>query len=96
MNQFKSKLIKLPNLIVNTKTPKIAGDKFKQMLERHPYWQSLANKINYLIPYSLRHSYAWRGAKYYSRSIPQRDLAALMAHYLNTHNIMEVIKMKLI
>ena len=86
MNQFKSKLIKLPVSIVSAKTPKIAGDNFRQMLERHPYWQSLANKIDDLTPYSLRHGYAWRGAKYYSRSIPQRDLAALMGHDPNTHN----------
>ena len=56
------------------------------MLERHPYWQSLSNEIYDLTPYSLKHSYAWRVAKYYSRSIPQRDLAALMWHDPNTHN----------
>ena len=56
------------------------------MLERHPYWQSLANKIDDLTRYSLRHGFALRGAKYYSKSIPQRDLAALMGHDPNTHN----------
>ena len=56
------------------------------MLEIHPYWQSLANKFDILTPYSLRHGYAWRGAKYYSRSIHQRDLAALMDHDPNTDN----------
>tara|TARA_Y100001972_G_C7629381_1_gene315853 strand:+ start:240 stop:1463 length:1224 start_codon:yes stop_codon:yes gene_type:complete len=86
MNQFKSKLIKLPDSIVNAKTPKLAGDMFRQLLERHSYWKSLINKNNNLTPYSLRHGYAWRGAKYYSRSIPQRDLAALMGHDPNTHN----------
>ena len=85
-NHSKGKLIKSPDSIVSAKTPKIAGDNFRQMLERHPYWQSLANKIDDLTPYSLRHGYAWRGAKYYSRSIPQRDLAALMGHDPNTHN----------
>ena len=38
-----------------------------------------------LVPYSLRHGYAWRGAKYYDRSIPIRDLAALMGHTVKTH-----------
>ena len=38
-----------------------------------------------MTPYSLRHGYAWRGAKYYSRSIPLRDLAALMGHDPVTH-----------
>ena len=36
--------------------------------------------------YSLSHDYAWRGAKYYSRSIPQRDLAALMGPDPSTYN----------
>ena len=56
------------------------------MLERHPYWQSLANKFDDLTPYSLRHGYAWRGAKYYSRSIPLRDISKLMGHNPKTHN----------
>ena len=29
--------------------------------------------------------YAWRGAKYYNRSIPVRNLAALMGHTVKTH-----------
>jgi integrase len=33
-----------------------------------------------LTPYSLRHGYAWRGHKAYSRSIPVRDLAYMMGH----------------
>ena len=33
---------------------------------------------------SLRHGYAWRGAKYYDRSIPIRDLAALIRHTIKT------------
>jgi integrase len=39
-----------------------------------------------LTPYSLRHGYAWRGHKAYERSIPVRDLAALMGHNPATHN----------
>jgi hypothetical protein len=34
----------------------------------------------------LRHGYAWRGHKSYGRSIPVRDLAALMGHNPNTHH----------
>ena len=56
------------------------------MLEKHAYWQSLVNKIDDLTPYSLWHGYAWRGPIYYSSSIPQRDLAALMGHDPNTQN----------
>ena len=56
------------------------------MYERHPYWQSLANEIYDITPYSLRHSCTWRGAKYYSRPITEGDLAAVMGHDPNTHN----------
>jgi integrase len=38
-----------------------------------------------LTPYGLRHGYAWRGARYYDRPIPLRDLADLMGHDLRTH-----------
>ena len=37
------------------------------------------------MPYSLRHGYAWRGAKYYGRSIPIQDLAALMGNTIKIH-----------
>ena len=46
---------------------------------------SLKEEVEGLLPYSLRHGYAWRGAKYYDRSIPIRDLAALMGHTVKTH-----------
>ena len=62
------------------------GQRFKQYLDRHPYWQSLIEAKPNLTPYGLRHGFAWRGAKYYSRSIPLRDLAALMGHDPVTHN----------
>jgi hypothetical protein len=38
-----------------------------------------------LTPYSLSHGYAWRGHKAYDRSIPVRDLAALMVHNPAAH-----------
>ena len=65
---------------------KECGQRFKQYLDRHPYWQSLLKARSGLTPYGLRHGYAWRGAKYYSRSIPLRDLAALMGHDSATHH----------
>ena len=64
---------------------KECGHRFKQYLDRHPYWQSLVKEIDGLTPYGLRHGFAWRGAKYYPRSIPPRDLAALMGHDPVTH-----------
>ena len=38
-----------------------------------------------LTPYSLRHGYAWRAAKYYPQPLPLRDTAKLMGHDLKTH-----------
>jgi len=38
-----------------------------------------------LVPYSLRHGYAWRGVNYFERSMPMRDLAALMGHDVCTN-----------
>ena len=46
----------------------------------------MAGKVEGLTPYSLRHGFAWRGHKSYSRSIPVRDLAALMGHNPATHH----------
>ena len=65
---------------------KECGDYFRQYLERHNYWKNLVKENPDLTPYSLRHGYAWRGAKYYSRSIPLRDIAKLMGHSPKTHN----------
>ena len=37
-----------------------------------------------LTPYSLRHGYAWRAAKYYPQPLPLRDTTKLMGHDLKT------------
>jgi len=86
LKQFESGLIKLPPAIRNAKQYKKCGDAFRQYLDRHPHWQSLVKSNSGLSPYGLRHGYAWRGSKYYSRSIPLRDLAALMGHDPKTHH----------
>ena len=65
---------------------KECGAYFRQYLERHDYWKKLLDENPEITPYSLRHGYAWRGAKYYSRSIPLRDLSKLMGHSPKTHN----------
>ena len=85
LKQLESGLIKLPTSIRNAKDYKACGDYFRQYLDRHPYWLSLKAEVQGLVPYSLRHGYAWRGAKYYDRSIPIRDLAALMGHTVKPH-----------
>ena len=81
-----SGLVKLPTSILSAKTLKDCGAYFRQYLERHPYWQSLVEANQGMTPYSLRHGYAWRGAKYYEKSIPIRDLSALMGHDPKTHH----------
>ena len=82
---FASGMVQLPTSIRNAKDLKSCGHAFRQYLDRHPYWQSLQAATPELIPYSLRHGYAWRGSRYYERSIPVRDLADLMGHNPNTH-----------
>jgi integrase len=80
--------VKLPTSIANAKDFKSCGAAFRQYLDRHPFWQSLIAENKGLVPYSLRHGYAWRGAKYkhYKCPIPLRDLAALMGHDSKTHH----------
>ena len=84
-----SGLVKLPAAIltqVKTSSHKGVGGAFRQLLNRFPFWQSMAAASPGLTPYSLRHGYAWRGHKAYERSIPVRDLADLMGHNPATHH----------
>lgn len=83
---FASGLVQLPTSIRNAKDFKSCGHAFRQYLDRHPYWQSLVAARPGLIPYSLRHGYAWRGSRYYDRPVPIRDLAGLMGHDPKTHH----------
>lgn len=83
---FSSGSVKLPTSILNAKDFKSCGHAFRQYLDRHPYWQSLVAARPGLIPYSLRHGYAYRGSRYYDRPVPVRDLAALMGHDPKTHH----------
>ena len=84
-----SGLVKLPVAIrsqIKAGAHKGVGDAFRQLLDRFPFWQSLVAATPGLTPYSLRHGYAWRGHKAYSRSIPVRDLACMMGHNPATHH----------
>jgi integrase len=85
LDLYASGLVKLPHTITNAKGLKACGDTFRQYLDRHPYWQNLVTSTPELKPYGLRHGYAWRGARYYDKAVPMRDLAALMGHDLRTH-----------
>lgn len=84
-----SGLVQLPAAIrsqIKAGSHKGVGDAFRQLLDRFPFWQSMAAATPGLTPYSLRHGYAWRGHKAYSRSIPVRDLASMMGHNPATHH----------
>lgn len=86
---LRSGLVKLPGAIrtqAAAGSHKGVGDAFRQLLDRFPFWQSMAAATPGLTPYSLRHGYAWRGHKVYERSIPVRDLAALMGHNPAAHH----------
>jgi integrase len=86
---LESGLVKLPTAIrsqVAAGSYKGVGDAFRQLLDRFPFWRSMAELTSGLTPYSLRHGYAWRGHKAYARPIPVRDLAALMGHNPATHH----------
>lgn len=83
---YASGLVKLPVGIRNSPDFKTCGAAFRQYLDRQLCWKSLVAATPHLIPYSLRHGYAWRGVKYYENSMPMRDLAALMGHDLRTHH----------
>jgi integrase len=85
---YASGLVKLPQRIIDAGQQgkfKVVGDAFRKRLEYFPFWQSLVASTPGLTPYSLRHGYAWRGHKSYSRALPMRDLAALMGHNVATH-----------
>ena len=85
---YASGLVKLPLRILTTIERgefKPVGEAFRKLLERYPFWQSLATANPGLTPYSLRHGYAWRGHKAYERSLSVRDLAALMGHTPAVH-----------
>ena len=79
-------MVTLPAAIVNAKDFKGAGNGFATCLARHDYWNSLKASTKGLVPYSLRHGYAWRGSRYYDRPVPLRDLASLMGHDPKTHH----------
>ena len=86
LDLYISGLVKLPTQIENADTFKKCGDAFRQYLDRYKPWVALTKQVKGLTAYSLRHGYAWRGHKSYSRSIPVRDLAAMMGHNPATHH----------
>jgi len=82
LTQLSSGLVRLPVGILNAQDFKTCGHTFREYLDRHPYWSALVKANPGLSPYSLRHSYAYRGA---FAEIPIRQLAASMGHEVRTH-----------
>ena len=88
---WRGDLVQLPNAVVNAIAKakasgnyKQVGDAFRQLLDRNDHWQELQRQQD-VNPYSLRHSYAWRGHRSYERPIPIRDMAMLMRHSVQVH-----------
>ena len=81
---WSSGLVKLPLSIRNAKDFKSCGANLRQYLDRHPFWRDvLKQETPDLVPYSLRHGYAWRATMY--SPVELRVAAHLMGHDLRTH-----------
>lgn len=86
--QWASGLLRFPPQIetaIASGDLKLVGDAFRQYLNRFRPWRDLTEAVPGLTPYSLRHGYAWRAHKCYSRSLSVRDCAALMGHAAEIH-----------
>ena len=61
------------------------GSMFKQLLERYSPWKSLVKRKPGIVPYSLRHGWAWRAHKCSARPLSVRDAAAFLGHSPQVH-----------
>ena len=89
LQAYESGSVKLPQPVLNaidTGDFKAVGQAVAQLLRKNSCWTQLKQQINGLVPYSLRHGYAWRAHKHYSRALSVRDAAALMGHTPVIHN----------
>jgi integrase len=98
LQQYASGLIKLPDPILReikkskeTGSYKYVGHEFSKILRDYQPWQSLVSKYEskdeWLVPYSLRHGWAWRCHKPEGNILPihERDAAELMGHTRDVH-----------
>jgi len=91
---FASGLVKLPKLVATSITRLNAGNAgFKEvgrcvrnLLQRNKSWLALREVNPEIVPYSLRHGWAWRAHKAYDRPLSTRDAAALMGHSPAVHH----------
>jgi len=89
---YESKQLKLPKSLRNQIAKVVehnsfqgVGADFAQKLERYGPWRALVARCPGVMPYSLRHGYAWRAHKGSNNPIHPRDAAALMGHNVATH-----------
>ena len=60
------------------------GTAFWHALNNCPQWKWIRAKDDQITPYSLRHSYAWRAQMDFQTQLPERILAQLMGHTVET------------
>ena len=87
--QWHSGLVKLPRKVQRQidldRGFKRIGDAYATCLREFQPWRDLVAANPGTTPYSLRHSWAWRSATTYDRSMSPRNAAKLMGHNLKIH-----------
>lgn len=96
--QYESGLVKLPLAVSNAikrvdkefketkkRSYKPIGDAIRQLLKRHWYWKNLEKQKAGLVPYSLRHGFAYRCHVEIENPISVTEVAGLMRHTPDTH-----------
>ena len=64
---------------------KLIGERFGKMLNRFWFWKELKPKYSNLVPYSFRHSFAWRASMETTPALPLRTICDYMGHDPKTH-----------
>ena len=64
---------------------KKAGSVIKDRLKHYKPWLAMVKRTEGLVPYSLRHSYAYRAHQSYGQSLPVPVICELMGHTPATH-----------
>ena len=64
---------------------KLIGERFGKMLNRFWFWKELKTKNPNYVPYSFRHSFAWRASMETTPALPLRTICDYMGHDPKTH-----------
>jgi integrase len=86
---YASGLVQLPPTIQSAIASgefKRVGNAFRKLLDSNRAWQMIVKSSPGVVPYSLRHGFAWRAHKCYARSLSIRDCSALLGHSPATHH----------